>query len=161
MNGERRFRKCRRGIAEQAPADQPASDDSADLTGRRRDREGEDRGADRDRGALAVRAQIARHPPHGLSDDRYGDNLQAVQPSRLGRSPNSVTPYPKRIIARADGIVNPSQAAKAPGRPARRMPRLIPTWLLAGPGRNWQRATISAKAGSSSHRRRSTNSAPK
>ncbi len=46
----------------------------------------------------------------------------------------------------AEGIVKPNQAASAPGRPARKMPMLIPTWLDAGPGRNWQSATMSAKA---------------
>ena len=28
--------------------------------------------------------------------------------------------------------------------PARKMPMLMPVWLLAGPGRNWQSATMSA-----------------
>ena len=37
----------------------------------------------------------------------------------------------------------PSQAAKAPLTPARNMPIAKPTWLLAGPGRNWQSATTS------------------
>ena len=44
----------------------------------------------------------------------------------------------------ADGPEKPSQAANAPGRPARSMPIVIPTWLDAGPGRNWQSATMSA-----------------
>jgi len=44
----------------------------------------------------------------------------------------------------ADGSVKPSHAASPPARPARKMPTAMPTWLLAGPGRNWQRATTSA-----------------
>jgi hypothetical protein len=58
----------------------------------------------------------------------------------------------------ADGSVNPSHAANAPATPARACPTAMPTWLLAGPGRNWQRATRSAKRRSSIQRRRTTNS---
>ena len=57
--------------------------------------------------------------------------------------------------------VNPSHAASPPGSPARRMPRAIPTWLLAGPGRNWHSATRSAYAASLSHFRRATISSRK
>ena len=31
---------------------------------------------------------------------------------------------------------DPSQAATAPGNPARKMPMATPTWLLVGPGRS-------------------------
>ena len=112
---------------------------------------------------FAVRAaEVARHSPHRLGDNRDRDDLQAVQPGGLGEIAQLASRRSRRGSSpAADGVVKPSQAAKAPGRPARRMPRLIPTWLLAGPGRNWQSATMSAKAGSSSHRRRSTNSARK
>src|SRR5215510_8545513 len=41
------------------------------------------------------------------------------------------------------------------------MPTAIPTWLLAGPGRNWQSATRSTYAASSSHLRRTTYSSRK
>jgi hypothetical protein len=44
----------------------------------------------------------------------------------------------------AEGSVNPSQAAMAPGSPARKIPIATPTWLLVGPGKNWQSATRSA-----------------
>ena len=44
----------------------------------------------------------------------------------------------------AEGMVKPSHAAIAPGRPPRRRPRAKPVWLLAGPGRDWARAMISA-----------------
>ena len=58
-------------------------------------------------------------------------------------SPSAPTPYPNRIIARTDGPENPTHAANAPGNPARRMPSVMPVWLLAGPGRNWHNAMMS------------------
>ena len=53
-------------------------------------------------------------------------------------------PSPNKASTSAEGSVNPSQAASAPGMPARINPSAIPTWLLAGPGRNWHSATRSA-----------------
>ena len=47
-------------------------------------------------------------------------------------------------VAIADGSVNPHQAASAPLQPARTSPIDSPTWLEAGPGRNWHSARISA-----------------
>ncbi len=47
-------------------------------------------------------------------------------------------------MATADGSVKPSQAASPPASPPRERPTAKPTWLLAGPGRSWQRATRSA-----------------
>ena len=45
----------------------------------------------------------------------------------------------------ADGMVNANHAANPPSRPLpRRMPSVKPTWLEAGPGKNWQSATMSA-----------------
>jgi len=41
-----------------------------------------------------------------------------------------------------DGVTY--KAASAPRAPARRSPSAKPTWLEAGPGRNWQSATGSA-----------------
>ena len=58
-------------------------------------------------------------------------------------SPIAVTPYANRMSAAAEGSVKPSHAASPPGSPALRMPREMPTWLLAGPGRNWHSATMS------------------
>jgi hypothetical protein len=55
------------------------------------------------------------------------------------------------------GSVNPSHAAKAPAQPARILPTAIVSWLLAGPGSVWHRATRSANPTSSSHARSSTN----
>ena len=59
-------------------------------------------------------------------------------------SPNAAMPYPNRISSAADGRVKPSHAATPPPMPARVMPTAMPTWLLAGPGRNWHSATRSA-----------------
>ena len=44
----------------------------------------------------------------------------------------------------AEGRVKAVQAAAAPQPPPRCRPMAKPTWLLAGPGRNWHRATRSA-----------------
>ena len=52
-------------------------------------------------------------------------------------------PSANRSRAAAEGIVNPSQAASAPSQPARCSPSAMPTWLLAGPGKNWHKATRS------------------
>lgn len=41
-----------------------------------------------------------------------------------------------RINAIAEGKVKPAQAARAPEYPDRDNPMAIPTWLLAGPGKN-------------------------
>ena len=70
-------------------------------------------------------------------------------------------PYAKATSAMAEGNVNPSHAATPPSRPPRVMPMAMPTWLLAGPGRNWQSATRSAYVVSSSHLRRITYSSRK
>ena len=72
--------------------------------------------------------------------------------------PTAWTPNANAARANADGSVKPSQAANAPGSPARRYPRPIPTCDDAGPGRNWHSATRSAYASSPSLRRRSTHS---
>ena len=53
-------------------------------------------------------------------------------------------PSPSRARASAEGSVKPSHAASAPPQPARISPSARPTWLLAGPGRNWHSATRSA-----------------
>ena len=56
----------------------------------------------------------------------------------------AATPYPNAISSAADGRVKPSHAATPPAKPARVIPTAMPTWLLAGPGRNWHSATRSA-----------------
>ena len=67
----------------------------------------------------------------------------------------------KAISAMALGKVKPSQAAKHPTQPARISPKAMPTWLLAGPGKNWHSATRSAYCASVSHWRRTTNAVRK
>jgi hypothetical protein len=54
------------------------------------------------------------------------------------------TPSAKAISSSADGSVKPTHAASAPSQPARPSPTAMPNWLLAGPGRNWHKATRSA-----------------
>jgi len=61
----------------------------------------------------------------------------------------------------ADGSVNPSHAAKAPGIPARSKPIESPSFELAAPGRNCESATRSAYVDSSTQPRRCTYSARK
>ena len=53
-------------------------------------------------------------------------------------------PKAKANMSSAEGRVKPSQAASPPGSPPRRRPRAKPVWLLAGPGRDWASAMISA-----------------
>ena len=60
--------------------------------------------------------------------------------------PNCASPSAKRISATAVGSVNATQAASMPAHPARFRPIAMPTWLLAGPGRNWHSATRSEYA---------------
>ena len=59
-------------------------------------------------------------------------------------SPAPATLNANSTMAMAEGNVNPSQAAKPPAKPARKRPTPMPTWLLAGPGKNWHSATRSA-----------------
>lgn len=59
-------------------------------------------------------------------------------------TPSRWRPNANATRAMAEGSVNPSQAAMAPGSPARKIPIATPTWLLVGPGKNWQSATRSA-----------------
>ena len=82
------------------------------------------------------------------------------QPAPL-TSPICARPMANSVSAMAEGSVKPSQATKPPSTPARCMPTPKPTWLLAGPGRNWQSATRSAYCCSSSHLRRVTYSSRK
>jgi len=62
----------------------------------------------------------------------------------LTYAPKVFNPRPKRVMASAEGNAKPSQATIPPTRPARALPSAMTTWLLAGPGRNWLSATISA-----------------
>ena len=60
------------------------------------------------------------------------------------RPPRAVTPKANATRSRAEGMVKPTHAATRPQKPARCRPIAIPTWLDAGPGRNWHSATRSA-----------------
>ena len=61
----------------------------------------------------------------------------------------------------AEGMVKPSHAITPPSFPARSVPIAIPSWLLAGPGSNWHKATRSVNDLSSSHPRLATYSCRK
>ena len=62
----------------------------------------------------------------------------AIEPERSGII------WAKAKSSNAEGSVNPMKAASAPSQPARINPSAKPTWLDAGPGRNWHSATRSA-----------------
>jgi len=79
--------------------------------------------------------ELKHHAEHGQSNDRDGGNLEPVYPEQSGDITQCANPTRTRAIA--DGRVKPSQAANAPRYPARERPMARPTWLLAGPGRNW------------------------
>ena len=57
----------------------------------------------------------------------------------------------KIISIITDGSVNPINEIIPPPMPALIVPIPIPTWLLAGPGKNWHSATKSEYSFSSSH----------
>ena len=61
-----------------------------------------------------------------------------TQPAEA-RSPDDAT-RANATSTTADGSVNPSHAATPPAHPARSAPIAIPSWLLVGPGSDWQRA---------------------
>ncbi|MCY1218440.1 hypothetical protein D9M72_303890 [compost metagenome] len=60
--------------------------------------------------------------------------------------PKCASPSAKSASAMAVGSVNAAHAASMPVQPARFRPMAMPTWLLAGPGRNWHSATRSEYA---------------
>ena len=59
-------------------------------------------------------------------------------------APPDEKPSPSAASTKAEGSVKPTQAASAPSQPLRIKPSAMPTWLLAGPGKNWHSATRSA-----------------
>ena len=66
-----------------------------------------------------------------------------MMPWLIGPS-SAAAPKANATSTMAEGRVKAVQAAAAPQGPARINPRAKPTWLLAGPGRNWHSATRSA-----------------
>ena len=58
---------------------------------------------------------------------------------------NEAAPMAKANMITAEGMVKANHAASPPNSPLpRSTPREKPTWLEAGPGRNWHSATRSA-----------------
>ena len=94
----------------------------------------------RDRSGARVRAMPRMASPTTATAATFSPCNQPL-PSA---SPRLESPYAKATSAIAEGSVKAVQAASAPGYPARSKPMAIPTWLEAGPGRNWQSATRSA-----------------
>src|SRR6516225_3765251 len=109
MNLERRSRR-RRHVAQRRPADESAGDDRADLACSGRDREGEDCRTDRDRGALPVGHKLRAIPLTARTTTATATIYTPSSQLASDRSPNDVTPYPNRIISRAEGVVKTSQA---------------------------------------------------
>jgi hypothetical protein len=85
MNRERRKGRRRRTLPKQTPSDNCAGDNRADLPGRRRHRQRQDRRAHRNRRALPVGTEASRHSPDRLGDHRDRDDLEPVQPSGAGK----------------------------------------------------------------------------
>ena len=70
-------------------AGKAAEHDAADLRQGRTAEQNDQRRYQGDRSALAVRAERARHAPHRLRHDGDGNELEAVQQARSGRSSQS------------------------------------------------------------------------
>ena len=85
MHRQRRMRPRGCAVGQEDTADHAARDNRADLPERGRNRQRENCGGDRDRRALAVRGEAARHAPDRLGDDRDRDDLQPVQPRGAGQ----------------------------------------------------------------------------
>ena len=103
---------------------------------------GEDDGGD-DRGnrrTLRVGAQLTCHTEHAMGNDRQRHELKPMNGGLSDRPGHLREEGSEAEQQSADGRVKLRKAASAPGQPARTKPRLNPSLLLAGPGRNWQRA---------------------
>lgn len=83
------------------------------------------------------------HAPDCLGNDGNGDDFNPCNHPASAAGSKAPSPNAKAMSARADGMVKPNQAATPPRSRARAMPTAILTWLLAGPGKNWQSATRS------------------
>ena len=126
------------------PTDQPADHNGPDLTDGGRNGEHQHRGGDRYRCALAIRAQVSRHAPHRLGHDSDRNNFQSMEPSgvaKMAEGGDAVAEQDQRERGRR---CESNPGGECPGIPARNPPTMMPTLLLAGPGRNWLRATTSA-----------------
>ena len=107
-------------------------------------------------GARRVGAEALGHAEHGLGDHRDRHQLKPVQ--QAGAPPEAgdfccAVGEGEHQRRRGQGEARPGGETAEPA-PARVRPMAKPTWLDAGPGRNWASATRSAKARSSSQPRR-------
>ena len=93
--------------------------------------------------AIKFRVPGAIRVDCSLQDGNFELTVSNDTAPEVARSANRAMPNAKAISASAEGSVKPVQAASAPSQPARCMPSAMPTWLLAGPGRNWHSATRS------------------
>jgi hypothetical protein len=92
--------------------------------------------------ARGASGQSPRAMPHtACATTATATTLRPWRTPAFRNSPYAAMPSPNRISASAEGAVKPIQAATAPRSPPFASPMPMPTWLLAGPGRNWQSAT--------------------
>ena len=111
---------------------------------------------------IRVRSGVSVRPmPHSANATTATAAIFSPSSHPPPSPPNSCTPYANAASATADGNVNPSHARNPPRYPARPVPTAMPSWLLAGPGKNWHSATSSANRSSDSHPRRTTYSSRK
>ena len=126
-----------------AHANQAAQHHGQDLAPERGHREHQHGGRDSDTGAQTVWAQGLGHAPHRLRHHPTAAIFSPWMRPDCASTGHCDMPMPNAMSATAEGIVKPSHAAKAPRQPQRLKPKAMPTWLLAGPGRNWHKATRS------------------
>ena len=145
----------------EAEPGEAAGDDRAELAdAARREGDQEEGGRWRSPARGAIGREAAGHAEHRLRDDRDRHQLEPMQQALAVRGPcKPPAPYAnERSSAIAEGRVKPAQAASAAGTARRACrPMAKPTWLEAGPGRNWQSASRSPNARSSSQPRFNTN----
>ena len=147
--------------AEHEPG-QRADADGGELSQPRRGEGDDEGGRDRNPGASGVGRQRPGHAEHRLGDYGDGHQLQTMN-GALGKSARHGL-CGEGETGHQDGGGQCETRSRPPGPPGDRPAEdrcQKPTWLEAGPGRNWQRATRSAKAVSSSQRRRTTKASRK
>ena len=95
--------------------------------------------------AIGSRTRLADHAGGGQSALYFSYTVQASDRDTNGAAvPANAIRLDGATITAAEGAVNPSQAARAPRRPAFPNPIPMPTWLELGPGSIWHSATRSA-----------------
>ncbi len=125
-------------------ASEAAQPDRADLPNGGRCKGCDQHGGQRDAGALPVGHRRPGHVQHCLADDRHGDQLEAVQQSAGDRAGEGRGAIGECDEKERRGKCDRRLCRQRAEVPARNSPIAKPTWLLAGPGRNWQSATRSA-----------------